>query len=123
MNRWVCHRSILTAALIVAAFVEAPSADHAWCNYHWARSSNPLTLTVGCNLPSERDQHLVAAIADWNQPRVLTLTRVTGGANPKNCRPTAGRIEACNSRYGNTGWLGIAQIWISGSHITQAITK
>jgi len=29
----------------------------------------------------------------------------------------------CNARYGNNGWLGLAQIWINGSHITQAITK
>src|SRR5688572_31754287 len=39
------------------------------------------------------------------------------------CRPTAGRIEVCNAAYGNNGWLGIAQIWISGAHITQGTTK
>ena len=53
----------------------------------------------------------------------LNLTKVTGGANPKNCRPTTGRIEVCNAKYGNNGWLGIAQIWASGSHITQAVAK
>jgi len=54
---------------------------------------------------------------------VLNLTRVTGGTSPKSCRPTRGRIEVCNTKYGNTGWLGIAQIWASGSHITQAVAK
>ena len=29
----------------------------------------------------------------------------------------------CNERYGSTGWLGIAQIWLNGLHITQATTK
>jgi len=32
-------------------------------------------------------------------------------------------MEVCNERYGNTGWLGIAQIWVNGPHITQATTK
>ena len=55
---------------------------------------------------------------------MLDLTVVAGGTNPSSCSPTAGRIEVCNHTYGNTGWLGLAQIWISGgSHIAQAITK
>jgi hypothetical protein len=123
MTRWTWRRSILPGALMIAAFAVAPSADHAWSNYHWARSSNPVRLDVGDNLSSQWKGHLTAAIADWNQSDVLVLTQVAGVTNPKNCRPTAGRIEACNARYGNTGWLGIAQIWISGAHITQAITK
>ena len=69
------------------------------------------------------DPYLNEAISDWSASLVLNLTRVTGSARPKNCRPTTGRIEACNANYGNNGWLGIAQIWASGSHITQAITK
>jgi hypothetical protein len=32
-------------------------------------------------------------------------------------------VEVCNKTYGNNGWLGIAQIWISGSHITQGSVK
>jgi hypothetical protein len=29
----------------------------------------------------------------------------------------------CNWKYGNNGWLGLAQIWISGGHITQGVSK
>lgn len=29
----------------------------------------------------------------------------------------------CSNRYGFNGWLGAAQIWISGSHITQGTVK
>ena len=29
----------------------------------------------------------------------------------------------CAKSYGSNGWLGLAQIWISGSHITQGTTK
>ena len=32
-------------------------------------------------------------------------------------------MEVCNATYGNTGWLGAAQIWTSGSHIVQGTGK
>jgi hypothetical protein len=32
-------------------------------------------------------------------------------------------VEVCNAAYGYNGWLGVAQIWISGSHITQGTVK
>jgi len=108
---------------ILAAFPLAVSADHSWGNYHWARTSNPFTLKVGDNVTAAWDPYLDEAISDWNPSTVLNLTEVAGGTNPKNCRATAGRIEVCNSKYGNNGWLGIAQIWASGNHITQAVAK
>jgi hypothetical protein len=110
--------------LALAAFPGSANADHSWGNYHWARTANPFTLKVGDNVSSAWDAYLDEAIADWNPSTVLDLTKVAGGARSKNCRPTSGRIEVCNARYGNNGWLGIAQIWITGSvHITQATTK
>ena len=54
---------------------------------------------------------------------MLDTQIVTGGTNPKRCRPTSGRDEVCDSTYGNNGWLGLAQIWVTGGHITQGITK
>src|SRR5262245_19739291 len=115
---------IMAALAAVVVFSSNTSADHSWLSYHWARTSNPFTLMVGDNVNSNWDAYLDEAIADWTASSVLNLTKVTGGTRPRNCRPTAGRIEACNERYGNTGWLGIAQIWVTGgTHITQAITK
>jgi len=108
---------------VLAAFPLTASANHSWGNYHWARTSNPFTLKVGDNVNSTWDPYLNEAISDWSASSVLDLTKVAGGTRPRNCRATSGRIEACNAKYGNTGWLGIAQIWVSGSHITQAITK
>ena len=32
-------------------------------------------------------------------------------------------MEVCSSAYGNTGWLGVAQIWLSGGHIAQGAVK
>jgi hypothetical protein len=114
---------IVAAFAAIVVFSTSSSANHSWGGYHWARTSNPFTLKAGDNVDSKWDAYLDEAIADWNQAAVLDLLKVAGGARPKNCRPTAGRIEVCNERYGNNGWLGIAQIWASGNHITQAITK
>ncbi|MGH9256432.1 MAG: hypothetical protein ACRD3C_17880 [Vicinamibacterales bacterium] len=111
---------VLASVILTATVV----ADHSWGSYHWARTANPFTLKVGDNVSSVWDGHLDTAIADWNGSSVLALTKETGGvAKARNCRPTVGRIEVCSYRYGQNGWLGIAQIWISGDHITQAITK
>lgn len=115
--------AVLAGLVVVVLSPGSVAANHAWGNYHWARTANPFTLQVGDNVDSKWDAYLDEAIADWSQSSVLDLTKVSGGTRPKICKATTGRIEACNARYGNNGWLGIAQIWVSGSHITKAITK
>ena len=99
------------------------SADHAWSNYHWARTTPSFTLLTGDNVDSKWDAYLDEAIDDWNQSRVITLQKTAGSTKPRQCRATTGRIEACNAAYGFNGWLGVAQIWVNGSHITKGITK
>ena len=54
---------------------------------------------------------------------MLGLTTVAGGTSPRRCRAASGTIEVCADSYGNNGWLGLAQIWASGDHITKAIAK
>lgn len=98
-------------------------ANHSWGCYHWPGSQNPRVLTFGDNVSSAWDSYLSTAEADWEQSTVLSTSVVAGGAKSKNCRPGTGKIEVCNSTYGNNGWLGIAQIWISGCHITKGSSK
>jgi hypothetical protein len=115
---------LATTALIALVLPASAEANHAWNGYHWARTANPFTLMVGDNVDSSWDADLDTAVADWTQSTVLNLNEVVGQAKGKNCRPTSGRVEVCNRAYGNNGWLGIAQIWITrGSHIAQATTK
>jgi hypothetical protein len=114
-------RLVLPVALVVA--VAALQADHSWGNYHWARTANPFTLKVGNNLSGAWEGHLDNAIDDWNLSTVLDLQKVAGGTRPKSCKATPGQIEVCNASWGNNGWLGLAQIWASGSHITQGTAK
>jgi hypothetical protein len=114
---------ILLVVFALAAFPSAASATHAWGSYHWARTSNPFTLKLGDNVSSTWDTYLAEASSDWSLSNVLDTTVVQGGTRPKNCRPTKGRVEVCNATYGNTNWLGVAQIWVSGIHITQGTVK
>jgi len=117
------RRPLLVAMGLATLFATALSANHSWGNYHWARTSNPFTLKVGANVSSVWISSLTGAISDWSQSSVMNLVQVAGGTRPRNCRATAGRIEVCSERYGRNGWLGIAQIWVAGDHITQATTK
>lgn len=116
---------VLFGAVLVSAGVFAATAfaSHSWNGYHWARTANPFTLKLGDDVSSAWDGHLVSASADWTAPTVLNTTVVAGQSNPKNCRATNGRVEVCNSKYGYKGWLGIASIWVSGSHIAQGAVK
>lgn len=115
----VIGSSILGLMLIVGV----AGASHSWGSYHWARTANPFTLKLGDNISSKWDSHLLTASNDWSVSDVLDTTVIVGSTNPKTCRPTSGRVEVCNNKYGRNGWLGVAQIWVSGDHITQATTK
>lgn len=116
--------ALVGVVLASFALVGTALANHSWGGYHWSRSANPLVLSVGDNVDSRWEDYLSDAITDWNKSSVLHLNMVSGGTNPASCGPTPGRMEVCNGSYGSTGWLGIAQIWLtSGSHITQATTK
>ena len=124
MNRFFDRRVVITVVAFGVALLAGPSsAHHAWGDYHWATTSFPITLLAGDNVSSAWDAHLTGALADWSTSSVLNVNRTTGAAKGK-CRPTAGRIEVCNGAYGQNGWLGIAQIWVTtGNHITQATTR
>jgi hypothetical protein len=121
VRRWM---AIGFVAVLASAVPTLAVANHSWGGYHWARTSNPFTLLVGDNVSSMWDPYLDEAISDWSASSVLDLRETAGGTRPKPCKATSGRIEACSASYGNNGWLGIAQIWITGGqHITQALTK
>ena len=97
-------------------------ANHSWNTYHWGRTSNPFTLKLGDNVSDTWDTYLSTASTDWTVSSILNTT-IVAGLGGKSCKPTRGRVEVCNRTYGNNGWLGLAQIWISGSHITQGVVK
>ncbi len=111
--------SFLLVLLVSATVV---LANHSWGNYHWARTQNPFTLKLGDNLSSNWDPYLTTTSSDWSLSNVLD-TAIVPGLSKGNCQPTKGRVEVCNKTYGNNGWLALAQIWVSGTHIVQGVAK
>lgn len=118
---------VAVLALIITVSVAGTAyASHSWGNYHWARISNPFTLKTVDSVTSTWDSYLDTAISDWSTSTILDLTKESGSittSERRRCKAIAGKIHACNYTYGKNGWLGLAQIWASGNHITQATTK
>ena len=117
---------MLVLVLALVAFPAPVSANHAWGNYHWARTSNPFTVKVVNSMTTDWDDNLNTAVSDWNSSAVMNVVQEAGNDDAQTrqrCRPVKGKVRACNSTYGTNGWLGLAQIWVRGSHITQGTAK
>ncbi len=102
------------------------SATHSWNGYHWARTSNPFTLKVVDSNTPDWDSNQAKARTDWSTSTVLDVAGEAGDDSSrarKRCVQISGKIHSCNAAYGNNGWLGLASINISGSHITQGSAK
>lgn len=111
------------SVLLLGLFTSVAHADHAWAPYHWARTTNPFTISMGDSVSAAWDPYLRTAAADWSLSSVLDVSIVASGKSGLICKPVVGRGEVCNAKYGSKGWLGIAQIWVSGEHITQGTVK
>ncbi len=114
--------SVLSVALATTSFTGIALASHSWGGYHWARTNNPFTVDVGNNVTNAWTPYLSTTATDWSVSTVLDAKVVTGKSKG-NCQPTLGRVEVCNAKYGNNGWLGIASVWANGTHITQGTVK
>jgi hypothetical protein len=112
------------AGLVALAFPGNAQASHRWGNYHWARTANPFTVELDNNVTSAWSSYLYTASSDWTASSVLNTVVLTGSFGSRtSCTPTTSHVEVCNAAYGNTGWLGIASISVSGSHITSSYVK
>ncbi len=115
---------VLAVLAVLLLVPTAATAGHTWGSYHWERSSNPLSMSLGENLSDSWGAHFDIAIIDWDSSAVLSITARPGTAkNTKRCSPGSGEVEVCNDTYGNNGWLGIAGISVNGGHITSGYVK
>lgn len=118
--------ALFAAAAVIVLTTSPATANHQWGNYHWANSGNGVSLTLRHTL---RDSawltYYSQARSDWDSQTPLTLTDggAYSGTTSKKCSPIAGGVLVCSDAYGFRGWLGIATIWASGDHISQATTK
>jgi len=128
------------ALLALAAFTSTADATHSWSSYHWGRTTSTFTLQLDDNLTTQAWKKDLATasgwadasgapstsatngINDWNQSSVLD-TVIQQSTNTKQCSATSGRVEVCNAKYGQNGWLGLATVWTSGGHIVQGTAK
>jgi hypothetical protein len=143
ISRSARNRLLAVVLAIAGLSVFASSAAATpWINastgnpYHWARTANPFTVGLGNNVTSAWTTYLNGASTDWSKFGTLTdyfgtfsttnplrTTVVGGGTSGRKCRATGGRVEVCDASYGRNGWLGLATIWASGDHISQATVK
>ncbi len=121
MNKKFIFASVLVLTLF--GFGSVALANHSWANFHWARATNSFTLKLGDNVTFAWDSYLATTSTDWSKSTVLDTTITTGLTSARTCKPTLGRVEVCNNKYGNNGWLGIASIWANGNHIVQGTVK
>lgn len=117
-------RVAAVAAVSVAALAAPALAVHAWSNYHWKKTGAQVTAPIKTAISGPWQSYVNVAVADWNQSSVIESPGPTAsGLSAKTCKAPTGEILVCNARYGFTGWLGIAQIWLSDGHIAKGITK
>ena len=117
---------LITLAIPSVMFAQRAidTQSHSWNGYHWARTANPFTLKLGDNLTSsDWKGHLSQTSGDWNALNTPVRTTIVPGTSSKRCSMVAGTTQVCNGTYGNNGWLGLASINVSGSHITQGTAK
>lgn len=119
-----CIVAIVSFAALT--FPTGTRASHSWGNYHWARTSNPFNLKIVDSNTPDWDSELDLAMSDWSQSTVLNM--IDGASDDaqrtrKRCAMVSGQVRSCNASYGFNGWLGLASINISGSHITQGSAK
>lgn len=123
LSKFCIKTAVIVLPVLFVAAGTVVYATHSWGNYHWARNSNPFILKLGDNVTNTWDAYLGEASTDWSKSSILDTTVVSGGTTAKRCQATSGRVEVCSSKYGFNGWLGVASIWISGSHITKGTVK
>lgn len=117
----------LLCLFVVMGFSSAAIADHAWNNYHWARTANPLHLKVIDSVSDSWQTELETALEGWNVSSEIDMYVASiddSDRARKRCNAVTGQLRVCNAAYGNNGWLGLASIYLNSSaHITKGVSK
>ncbi len=120
------HRRHLSLILLVLVAAVPVFAGHAWSTYHWNRTGAQITPPIHNNLSGKWPAYFPRAVDDWNAS--VYIASPYGSAygpisSAKRCTSATGKIEVCNTTYGQNGWLGLAGISLSGGHIVKGYTK
>jgi hypothetical protein len=117
----------MLAIVLVVVPVAISVAGTSAASYHWAREKSHFTLKVGDNVSGNWDKLLPRTLGDWNKNDTVKLDEASGQTNPQQCRPTRGRVEVCNWRYGTHAdeihWLGLTTLYLDRGHIEAATVQ
>ena len=128
---------LFLTSLIYVLVPSLASASHSWGGYHWSSDKPaPVTVQLMDNLAGAWNTGYLNPVATaWgagynnpnDPPSIPSAVKpmVEGGtlSNVRKCSAITGTVQVCNTTYGKNGWLGVAQIWISGGHITKGSVK
>jgi hypothetical protein len=121
-------KRFLPALLVVLLLAVMPGAEanHSWGNYHWGRTANPFQLKIVDSVTGVWDSLLPPVSADWSASSAFDTSIESGGSGliaRLLCNPISGKIRVCNANYGPNLWFGLATVYVSGGHISQAVTQ
>lgn len=113
--------------------------SHNWSNYYWKRESCTLELKVGdCHVNNIIDYSsmLEEVINRWNnipekedgsgkilKSKNFELVKNLDSYICDENNGADGMIQSFNNDYGNTGWAGLAQIFVLNNEIIKALSK
>lgn len=83
--------------------------------------TSTLSIPLGSNVSSA--WQVWPPQSDWSAAAAFDFRLISGTTNRASCAPVYGRVEICSYAYGNTNWLGIANVWTNGEHIVQATVQ
>jgi hypothetical protein len=109
--------------LVSSLFTQEVSANNSWDGYHWGHAGVPFTVVLGNNVSPAWMPFVNYSAYNWNRSTVLDVPIIAGGTAPASCQMRSGTVQVCNAPYGSTGWLGLAQLTVSGKIITAATVK
>ena len=120
MTKRVTLGLVISAALLMSLSAGVVFAKNTWSGYHWERSANPVTVSLGDNTSDAWDVFLGPVSNDWTVSGVVDTPVVPG----VGCGMVAGGVQVCNGDYGQNGWLGLATIHVgSNGHILVGTAK
>jgi hypothetical protein len=109
---FLCAAGLFALGVGLRSAPEA-GAGHKWGCYEW----NSVNLTYDNKATSpykaHYDEETVTDSNAWSPYTVINFTPGTSGNN----------VDMFSGSYGQNGWLGLTQIWVSGCTINTAETK
>lgn len=124
----LCRAGIAALTLLTSTTAYAGSG-HQWGDYLWQTNEDKLRLDIAYRFANTSAwlSYYQGALVKWEQnsrsPLDLTDRGQDSGTDPAICAPKPGMVLVCAAAYGQSGWVGIAEIELNGIYITQATAK